>query len=73
MEKKHQRDRVPQATRLSLSIHCAIKCIAVLHLTARNEDGMYPLEAQHIVFATVSDSCEERTYPRSKPKPAEKC
>lgn len=34
---------------------------------------MYPLEAQHIVFATVSDSCEEWTYPRSKPKPAEKC
>lgn len=45
VEKKHQRDRVPQATRLSLSIHCAIKRIAVLRLTARHEDGMYPLEA----------------------------
>lgn len=45
VEKKHQHDRVPQATRLSLSIRCAIKRIAVLHLTARNEDGMYPSEA----------------------------
>lgn len=72
VEKKHQHDRVPQGTRLSLSIHRAINRAAVLHRIARNGDGMYPIEAQHVVFATASDSREERTCPGSKPKPAEK-